>query len=393
MPIAPVVGYHSGLSTWGCKLYKLVRPLLFRLDAEASHNLTFGLLARLYRLPGASLPARAIYARRTPALPVEVMGLHLPNPVGLGAGLDKNARTIQPLADLGFGFLELGTVTPRAQPGNPKKRMFRLVGHAALINRMGFNNDGVATLVDNVRRQGHPVPLGINIGKNFDTPLDKAVDDYIAALRAVYALADYVAVNISSPNTAQLRELQAPDSLDQLLAALKTEQARLQAETGRRVPLAVKIAPDLDDAQLDAIADLLLRHHIDGVIATNTTIARPGLVGVAGANETGGLSGQPLKAMATAVIGRLYRRLQGRVPIIGVGGISTAADAWEKLVAGADAVQVYTALIYEGPGVARAIVRGLAARVRASGETDLKRAVLAARNLSSEKPDQVTKIS
>lgn len=375
-------------------MYKLVRSLFFRLDAEASHNLTFGLLAGLYRLPGAGLPARTIYARRTPALPVDVMGLHFPNPVGLGAGLDKNARTIQPLADLGFGFLELGTVTPRPQPGNPKKRMFRLVEHGALINRMGFNNDGVAALVENVRRQGHSVPLGINIGKNFDTPLEKAVDDYIAALRAVYSSADYVAVNISSPNTAQLRELQARDSLDQLLGALKAEQARLQVETKRRVPLAVKIAPDLDDAQIDAIADLLLRHGIEAVIATNTTITRPGLTGVAGANETGGLSGQPLRGASTAVVGKLYRRLQGRVPIIGVGGISTAADAWEKLVAGADAVQVYTALIYEGPGVVRSIVRGLAAYVRASGETDLKQAVLAARrNLSSGKPHQVTKIS
>jgi dihydroorotate dehydrogenase len=340
------------------------------------------------------VPARVLYARRTPVLPVEIMGLRLPNPVGLGAGLDKNARTIQPLADLGFGFLELGTVTPRPQPGNPKKRMFRLVEHGALINRMGFNNDGVAALVANVRRQGHPVPLGINIGKNFDTPLEKAVDDYVAALRAVHSSADYVAVNISSPNTAQLRELQARDSLDQLLGALKAEQASLQTETGRRVPLAVKIAPDLDDLQIDTIADLLLRHRIEAVIATNTTIARPGLAGIAAANEAGGLSGRPLKPASTAVIGKLYRRLQGRVPIIGVGGISTAADAWEKLVAGADAVQVYTALIYEGPGVVRSIVRGLAAYVRASGETDLKRAVLAARrNLSSGKVHQDTKIS
>jgi dihydroorotate dehydrogenase len=375
-------------------LYKLVRPLLFRLDAEASHNLTFGLLARLYRLPGAGVPARMLYARRTPALPVEVMGLRFPNPVGLGGGLDKNARTIQPLADLGFGFLELGTVTPRPQPGNPKKRMFRLIEHGALINRMGFNNDGVAALVENVRRQGHPVPLGINIGKNFDTPLEKAVDDYIAALRAVYGSADYVAVNISSPNTAQLRELQGRDPLNQLLAALKAEQARLRAETGRLVPLAVKIAPDLDDAQIEAIAELLLHHGIDAVIATNTTVTRPSLSGVPGASEAGGLSGRPLKSASTAVIGKLYQRLQGRVPIIGVGGISTAADAWEKLVAGADAVQIYTALIYEGPGVVRTIVRGLAAHVRATGEPDIKHAVLAARrNLSSEKPYQVQKIS
>lgn len=361
-------------------MYKLLRALLFRLDAETSHRLAFTALDLLYRLPGASWITRSMYARQVPSLPVSIMGLTFPNPVGLAAGLDKNAEHVQALADFGFGFLEVGTVTPRPQPGNPAPRMFRLARYAAIINRMGFNNVGVHRLVANLARQGRPCPVGINIGKNRDTPVDQAVDDYLSALRAVYAHADYVAVNISSPNTPGLRDLQNEAGLDALLRALKAEQAVLAEKHGRYVPIALKIAPDLDDAQITAIAGRVLEHNFDAVIATNTTIARPGLAQEPLAAQAGGLSGRPLKPPSTEIIRKLHAHLRGKVPIIGVGGIENADDAWEKLLAGADLIQIYSGLIYEGPCLVREIVRGLAERAAAAGCHDLAEAVARVRN-------------
>lgn len=360
-------------------MYSLIRPLLFSLDAESSHNLTLGLLQTAYRVPGISLLMRRQYAGHTPALPVEVMGLRFPNPVGLAAGLDKEARCLAPLLDFGFGFLELGTVTPQPQPGNPKPRLFRLAHHAAIINRMGFNSSGLAPFLANLAAQPRRGLIGINLGKNKLTPDAQAIDDYLTGLRAVYAHADYVTLNISSPNTPGLRALQDETPLAALLAALKHEQGLLAHTHGRRVPIALKIAPDLDDNGIDAIARLLLAHHMDAVIATNTTITRPGLEHEPRARETGGLSGQPLRTLSTQVIRRLYATLRGRIPIIGVGGISNADDAWEKLVAGADLVQVYTAFIYQGPGVVGEIVRGLAEKVRAHGAVNLADALRRAR--------------
>jgi len=362
-----------------CGLYRLLRPLVFRLPAETSHRLTFTLLRLFYRLPGAGAVTRSLFARHPATLPVTVMGLNFSNPVGLAAGLDKNAEYVRPLSDFGFGFLELGTVTPRPQPGNPKPRMFRLPRQAALINRMGFNNVGAGKFLVNLAAQGKPCPIGVNIGKNRNTPLEQATDDYLAVLNSVYRLADYVAVNISSPNTAGLRDLQQEENLETLLRALKNEQTALADKYGRYVPIALKIAPDLDDAQIAAIARLVLEHKFDAVIATNTTITRPGLAGDPLARQSGGLSGRPLKAMATEIIRKLYDRLQGAVPIIGVGGIENADDAWDKLVAGADLVQIYTALIYEGPCVTQAIVHGLEQRVQASGCSTLAEAVEQAR--------------
>lgn len=352
-------------------MYKLLRPLLFALDPELSHALSFGLLRGAYRVPGLAQLTHACLTRELPALPVEVMGLHFPNPVGLAAGLDKNAEYIQPLADFGFGWLEIGTVTPRPQPGNPRPRLFRLPEQEAIINRMGFNNAGVEVFLANLRAQPKPCLLGINIGKNRDTPTEAATEDYLRALRAVYAYADYVTVNISSPNTPGLRALQEGEALEPLLAALKREQAALAERHGRCVPLALKIAPDLDDAQIAIIAQLVEQHRFEAVIATNTTLTRPGLPAALAA-ESGGLSGRPLKDLSTAVIRKLYAHLQGRVPIIGVGGVSSAQDAWEKMAAGADLVQIYSALIFQGPEVVREIVTGLAERVRASGKPGLR---------------------
>ena len=364
-------------------MYKLLRALLFRLDAETSHHLTFSLLRLCYRLPGVGAMVRALFAPQPVTLPVNVMGLNFPNPVGLAAGLDKNAEYIRPLAGFGFGFLELGTVTPKPQPGNPKPRLFRLPQQAALINRMGFNNVGIDRFLVNFVRGGKPCPLGINIGKNRDTPVERAVEDYRTALRTAYPQADYVTINISSPNTAGLRDLQNQEHLEELLRALKAEQGALAETHGRYVPIALKIAPDLDDTQVAAIAQLVLEHKFDAVIATNTTISRPSLTSDPVASESGGLSGRPLKALSTEIIRKLYGQLRGAVPIIGVGGIENADDAWDKLVAGADLIQIYTALIYEGPGVAQVIVHGLAERVRTAGCATLTEAVAQARRQKS----------
>ena len=360
-------------------LYKFIRPLLFWLPAETSHSLTVATLRLLYRFPGASTCLRFALFRRLPDLPISVMGLHFPNPVGLAAGLDKNGECIRPLADFGFGFIEIGTVTPRPQPGNPAPRMFRLANHAALINRLGFNNVGVYRMITNLAKSGKAGLIGINIGKNRDTPLERAVDDYLSMLQAVYLHADYVTVNISSPNTTGLRDLQNEENLHELLRALKAEQATLAAKYGRYVPIALKVAPDLDDDQARIIAVQVLEHKFDAVVATNTTITRPGLAHEPLASQMGGLSGRPLKRLSTDIIRKLYSHLQGKAQIIGVGGIENADDAWEKLVAGADLIQLYTALIYEGPNIVNKIVRGLAKYVSDSGCETLHQAVIRAR--------------
>ena len=289
-----------------------------------------------------------LFAKRIPNNPVQAMGLTFPNPVGLAAGLDKNGDYIGALGALNFGFIEVGTITPRPQPGNPKPRLFRLPDAHAIINRMGFNNLGVDALIENIKRAQFRGIMGINIGKNFDTPIENAAQDYLIGLRKVYPYASYVTINISSPNTKNLRQLQQGDELDALLATLKIEQEKLAEQHGQYVPLVLKIAPDLDREQVDQIATLLLRHRIDGVIATNTTLARTAVAHLAQGTEAGGLSGAPLRDPSTQVIRQLATALQGALPIIGVGGIMQGADAAEKIQAGATLIQIYSGLIYQG---------------------------------------------
>jgi len=329
--------------------YALLRPLLFSLEPETAHDLTM----RSLRLAGRVLPA----ARVPDAGPVRVMGLRFPNRIGLAAGLDKNGEAIDGLARLGFGFLEIGTVTPRPQPGNPKPRMFRVTPARGIINRMGFNNGGVEALLENVRASRFDGVLGINIGKNFDTPIEKAADDYLACLDKVYPHASYVTVNISSPNTQNLRQLQGAGELDDLLGKLKARQQALADGHGKYVPLALKIAPDLEREQIVAIADALRRHRIDAVIATNTTVSRERVLGLPHANEQGGLSGAPVFEASTAVVRQLSNLLAGEVPIIAAGGVLSGDDARAKLDAGAQLVQLYSGLIYRGPGLVRECVR------------------------------------
>ena len=329
-------------------LYDLIRAVFFSMDAERAHGLGMNAL----RIGGKLLPP----ASPLPAVPTEVMGIQFPNRVGLAAGLDKNGESIDGLARIGFGFLEIGTITPRPQPGNPRPRLFRLPEVEGIINRMGFNNHGVDALIANVKAAKYQGVLGINIGKNFDTPIERAVDDYLACLEKVYALADYVTVNISSPNTKNLRALQGASELDALLGPLKSAQTRLADEHGKHVPLALKIAPDLDDDQIIVIADTVRRHGFEAVIATNTTIARDKVQGLPHGDETGGLSGGPVREASTRVIRELAGRLQGEVPIIGAGGILCGEDAQEKIDAGASLVQIYSGLIYHGPRLIRECV-------------------------------------
>lgn len=333
-------------------MYPLLRPLLFSLDPETAHHATLDALKTAHNLG-------LLCAKHPASSPRTVMGLSFPNPVGLAAGLDKNGEYIDALAALGFGFIEIGTVTPRPQPGNPKPRMFRLPEAQGIINRMGFNNLGVEALVENVKRAKYQGILGINIGKNFDTPIEHAANDYLTGLRKAYTHASYVAINISSPNTKNLRQLQGSDELDALLAQLKAEQGRLAELHGKYVPLAVKIAPDLDDEQIRQIAALLMRHRIDGVIATNTTLSREGVENLPHGNEAGGLSGAPVREKSTAVIRALAAELQGTLPIIGVGGILSGADALEKIQAGAALVQIYSGMIYRGPNLVGEAVKAL----------------------------------
>ena len=338
-------------------LYALARPLLFSLDPESAHDVTLSTLSACARLGLTQCLPKPASDPRT------VMGIRFPNPVGLAAGLDKDGACIDGLAALGFGFIEIGTVTPRAQPGNPKPRMFRLPQANALINRMGFNNGGVDAFVRNVQAsrfyQDKQGVLGLNIGKNADTPIERATDDYLTCLEKVYPFADYVTVNISSPNTKNLRQLQQASELGALLSSLKQSQRSLADRHGRYVPIALKIAPDLDAEQITTIADSLLQHQIDAVIATNTTTTRDAVQGLAHADEAGGLSGAPVLPLSNRVISALRAELGDTIPIIGVGGILSGADAREKMLAGASLVQVYTGLIYRGPALVSECVQAL----------------------------------
>lgn len=329
-------------------MYALARSFLFQLEPETAHHVALGGLRLIERTP-----LRALFTQDIPADPVELWGLTFPHRVGLAAGLDKNGDYLDALALLGFAFIELGTVTPRPQPGNPKPRMFRLPQATGIINRLGFNNQGVDYLLERVNKSRYQGILGINIGKNFDTPVEKANDDYLICLRKVYQHAHYITVNISSPNTQGLRSLQFGEALDSLLGALKAEQAVLQKKTDRYVPLLLKIAPDLSREEITQVAVALLHHKFDGVIATNTTIGRVGVEGLQHATETGGLSGAPVFAKSTEVLGWLATDLKGQMPIIGVGGVSKGEDAVAKIRAGASLVQVYSGFIYRGPALVR----------------------------------------
>ncbi|MDE2371355.1 MAG: quinone-dependent dihydroorotate dehydrogenase [Burkholderiales bacterium] len=338
--------------------YAITRPFLFGLDPESAHDLTMNALARLQ-----NTPAQCLWSQRRVDDPVTVAGLKFPNRVGLAAGLDKNGRCIDGLGAMGFGHIEVGTVTPRPQPGNPQPRMFRLPARQALINRMGFNNEGLDAFVANVRAahsfRARGGIVGLNIGKNATTPIENAVDDYLAALAGVYPHADYVAVNISSPNTKNLRALQSDAALDALLSALQARRLALAREHGRTVPMFVKIAPDLDEAQVGVIAATLRANGIDGVIATNTTLARDAVQGLPHADEAGGLSGAPVLTASNRVIAQLRAALGPGYPIIGVGGVLGGADARSKIAAGADLVQLYTGFIYRGPALVGEVARAL----------------------------------
>jgi len=336
-------------------LYALAKPFLFQFDAENAHDLTLNSLKLAEKSGLLGLLPKPVQCQSK-----QVMGLSFPNPVGLAAGLDKNGAVIDGMAALGFGFIEIGTITPRAQPGNPKPRMFRVNEAEGIINRFGFNNLGVDNLIQNVQAAKYHGILGINIGKNFDTPNERAVEDYLICMRKVYAHASYITVNISSPNTKNLRQLQEKDALDALLAILKAEQKVLVDKHGKYVPIALKIAPDLDETQIIEIADLLKVHQFDGVIATNTTLARDMVLGLPNASETGGLSGAPVREKSTLVISQLSKQLARELPIIGVGGILSGADAAEKISAGASLVQIYSGLIYRGPSLVRDICKTLA---------------------------------
>ena len=326
-------------------LYPLARHALFQLDPEVAHDLVLGSLKKFESLHLASVFSQKVLKPRT------LLGLSFDNAVGLAAGLDKNGAYIDALAAMGFGYIEVGTVTPRPQPGNPKPRLFRLPEHEALINRLGFNNGGLDNFLTNVRRAKYRGVLGLNIGKNFDTPNENAVDDYLTCLRGVYPHASYVTVNISSPNTKGLRDLQSAAALEKLLSALKAEQTKLAKQHKKSVPLLLKIAPDLDGAEIKNIAALLLQYAFEGAIATNTTLARDAVAGHRLAGEAGGLSGRPLFSPSTDVLRQMVKALKGNIPVIGVGGILSAADAKQKMAAGASLVQLYTGFIYQGPAL------------------------------------------
>ncbi|HFO7331942.1 TPA: quinone-dependent dihydroorotate dehydrogenase, partial [Escherichia coli] len=324
--------------------YPFVRKALFQLDPERAHEFTFQQLRRI-----TGTPFEALVRQKVPAKPVNCMGLTFKNPLGLAAGLDKDGECIDALGAMGFGSIEIGTVTPRPQPGNDKPRLFRLVDAEGLINRMGFNNLGVDNLIENVKKAHYDGVLGINIGKNKDTPVEQGKDDYLICMDKIYPYAGYIAINISSPNTPGLRTLQYGEALDDLLIAIKNKQNDLQKIHQKYVPIAVKIAPDLSEEELIQVADSLVRHNIDGVIATNTTLDRSLVQGMKNCDQTGGLSGRPLQLKSTEIIRRLSQELNGRLPIIGVGGIDSVIAAREKIAAGATLVQIYSGFIFKGP--------------------------------------------
>jgi len=334
--------------------YSAIRKVLFQFDPETIHEITIKSLKKT----GAT-PLNFPYKQKVANKPVQVMGIHFPNPCGLAAGLDKNGECIRAFDDMGFGFVEIGTITPRPQPGNDKPRIFRLPEADAVINRMGFNNKGVDYLIDQVRKAKFKGVLGINIGKNKDTPDENAKDDYIHCMRKVYNFATYITINISSPNTPGLRSLQYGEALNELLSALKEEQTVLAKQFDKYVPIAVKIAPDLTEPEVLSIAECLIENAIDGVIATNTTLSREGVENLTHGDEQGGLSGQPVKDKSTHVIKLLATALDNKLPIIGVGGIASSEDAKEKIAAGAKLVQIYTGFIYQGPELVKEIVRAL----------------------------------
>jgi dihydroorotate dehydrogenase len=336
-------------------LYPALKPWLFKMDAERAHEWT----TRMMRIAN-GFGLLTAGQGRLPQTPVQCLGLNFPNALGLAAGMDKSASAVAAWSALGFGFVEVGTLTPRPQPGNPKPRLFRLPEHEALINRMGFNNVGIHAAVKRLEKRRCKAVVGVNIGKNFDTPNEDAVKDYLDCLKAAYPVADYIAVNISSPNTKGLRDLQAEESIRELLGALKKEQSILQKDSGKKVPMLVKIAPDLEAPQIEALARVFNELTVDGVIATNTTINRAAIAGHRLENEAGGLSGAPVKARSTQVIQAFRELLREATPIIGVGGILSGTDAQEKLQAGAALVQVYSGLVYRGPGLVKDVLTAFA---------------------------------
>lgn len=335
-------------------MYSLLRPFLFLLDPEEAHETTLALLHKAHKAHLLGFVSSKIHC------PTVCMGMHLPNPVGLAAGLDKNGAYIDALSELGFGFLEVGTITPRPQIGNDKPRLFRLKQSGAIINKMGFNNDGVDTLIGNIHRAKYQGVLGINIGKNATTPVEHALSDYLYCLERVYPYASYITVNISSPNTKNLRDLQQVDALSVLLDGIKTMQSQLATSYGFYVPIALKIAPDLNDWQIDDIAKTLIAFDIDGLIATNTSVSRIGVEGQPYSEKDGGLSGRPIAHLSTEVLTKFSERLSGKVDLIGVGGISDSETAVQKMKAGAKSVQLYSGLVYEGPSLIPACINGIA---------------------------------
>ena len=360
-------------------IYSIVKPALFALDPERAHDFTLSKLAFASKVPFLLTQINRFFGRNAPDLPVRCMGISFRHPVGLAAGLDKDARALPALSAMGFSGVEMGTVTPKPQPGNPKPRMFRLLEDEALINRMGFNSEGVDAFLVNIEKTETSSVAGINIGKNAVTAIADAHFDYVSAMQRVYAQADYIAVNISSPNTKSLRDLQNESFLDDLLLKIKTAQKKCQKVHKRYVPIALKVAPDLEPAEIETIAELVIAHQFDALIASNTTVTRPASLISEHAAEVGGLSGAPVKDLSTDCIRQFYALLKGRVQIIGVGGIKDADDAWEKMLAGADYVQIYSQFIYQGPAMIGEIVRGLKAKVQSHGFDDLPTALEALR--------------
>ena len=360
-------------------MYSFIKPILFALDPERAHDLTMTKLAIASKSPFLTAQVNRLFGKNIPELPVSCMGLNFKHPVGLAAGLDKDARALPAFSAMGFSGVEMGTVTPKPQPGNEKPRMFRLVEDEAIINRMGFNSGGIDAFLKNIRKTESTSIAGINVGKNALTPIADAHTDYVSAMQRVYSHADYITINISSPNTQSLRELQNEDSLDDLLLKLKAAQLKCQKVHKRYVPIALKVAPDLSPDEIESIAELVISHQFDALIASNTTISRPDSLQSEHKTQGGGLSGAPVKDLATDCIRQFYKLLKGRVQIIGVGGIKDADDAWEKMLAGADYVQIYSQFIYQGPTIVGDIVRGLKQKVEAHGFDDLPAALAALR--------------